>query len=52
MIINAYLNIKAFIPMHVIIYFSIYLSFYKKFMIVRTQGGEEHEEERKTGNRG
>ena len=34
MIINAYLNIKAFIPMHVIIFFSIYLSFYEKVMII------------------
>ena len=30
MIIDAYLNIKAFIPIHVIIFMSIYLSFYEK----------------------
>ena len=34
MIIDAYLNIKALIPMHVIIFMSIYLSFYEKFMII------------------
>ena len=34
MIIDAYLNIKAFIPMHVIIFMSIYLSFYEKVIII------------------
>ena len=34
MIIDAYLSIKSFIPMHVIIFFSIYLSFYEKVMII------------------
>ena len=34
MIINAYLNIKAFIPIHVIIFLSIYLSFYEKVKII------------------
>ena len=32
MIINAYSGIKDFIPMHVIIFMSVYLSFYEKFI--------------------
>ena len=34
MINNTYLNIKAFILMHVIIFMSIYLSFYEKVIII------------------
>ena len=34
MIINAYSGIKDFIPMHVIIFMSIYLSFYEKVIII------------------
>ena len=34
MIINAYYGIKDFIPMHVIIFMSIYLSFYEKVIII------------------
>ena len=34
MIINAYYGIKHFIPMHVIIFMSIYLSFYDKVIII------------------
>ena len=34
MIINAYQGIKDFIPMHVIIFMSIYLSFYEKVIVI------------------
>ena len=34
MIIDAYLNIKAFISMHVSIFMSIYLSFYEKVILI------------------
>ena len=34
MIINAYLSIKDFMPMHVIIFMSIYLSFHEKIIII------------------
>ena len=34
MIINAYSGIKDFIPMHVIIFMSIYLSFYEEVIII------------------
>ena len=34
MIINAYYGIKDFIPMHVIIFINIYLSFYEKVIII------------------
>ena len=34
MIIDAYLHIKAFILLHVIILMSIYLSFYEKVIII------------------